>query len=160
MGGRASLLDGPQKGTRPNKRNVTESALNVINNKSQLSETDLAARMDVVETSVWRQSTSIYVNHSLVSGLLLLREAINLSENSVTQAQTKEHFGDVEQVLRQMSLIRLVLMDKLQKMRAEFTYLFTVFCKYPSVTINTAPAVLMVGNLIYLSSLWLFVCSG
>lgn len=49
MGGQASLLDGPHKGTRPNKRNVTESALNVINNKSQLSETDLAARMDVVE---------------------------------------------------------------------------------------------------------------
>lgn len=75
MGGQASLLDGPHKGTRPNKRNVTGSALNVINNKSQLSETDLAARMDVVETSVWRESTSIYVNHSLESGLLLLRRS-------------------------------------------------------------------------------------
>lgn len=64
--------------------------------------------MDIVETSVWRESTSIYVNHSLVSGLLLLREAINLSENSVTQTSTKEHFGDVQQVLRQMTLIRLV----------------------------------------------------
>lgn len=49
MGGQASLLDGPHKGTRPNKRNVTGSALNVINNKSQLSETDLAPSMDVVE---------------------------------------------------------------------------------------------------------------
>lgn len=115
MGGQASLLDGPHKGPRPNKRNVTGSALNVINNKSQLSETDLAARMDVEETSVRRESTSIYVNHSLESGLLLLREAINLSENSVTQAQTKEHFGDVQQVLRQMTLIRLVLMGNLQK---------------------------------------------
>lgn len=115
MGGQASLLDGPHKGTRPNKRNVTGSALNVINNKSQLSETDLAARMDVVETSAWRESTSIYVTHSLGSGLLLLREAINLSENSVTQAQTKEHFGDVQQVLRQMTLIRLVLMGNLRK---------------------------------------------
>lgn len=57
MGGQASLLDGPHKGTRPNKRNVTGSALGVINNKSQLSKTDLAARMDVVETSVWREST-------------------------------------------------------------------------------------------------------
>ena len=115
MGGQASLLDGPHKGTRPNKRNVTGSALNVINNKSQLSETDLAARMDIAEASAWRESTSIYVNHSLESGLLLLREAINLSENSVTQAQTKEHFGDVQQVLRQMTLIRLVLMGNLQK---------------------------------------------
>lgn len=52
-----------------------------------------------------------------VSGLLLLREAINLSGNSVTQAQTKEHFGDVLQVLRQMTLIRLVLMGNLQKCR-------------------------------------------
>lgn len=50
MGGHVSLLDGPQKGTRPNKRNVTGSAPNVINNKSQLSETDLAARIDVVES--------------------------------------------------------------------------------------------------------------
>lgn len=49
MGGQASLLDGPHKGTRPNKRNVTGSALNVINNKSQLSETDPAPSMDVVE---------------------------------------------------------------------------------------------------------------
>lgn len=49
MGGQASLLDGPHKGARPNKRNVTGSALNVINNKSQLSETDLAASVDVVE---------------------------------------------------------------------------------------------------------------
>lgn len=49
MGGQASLLDGPHKGTRPNKRNVTGSALNVINNKSQLSETDLAPSVDVVE---------------------------------------------------------------------------------------------------------------
>ena len=49
MGGQVSLLDGPHKGTRPNKRNVTGSALNVINNKSQLSETDLAAGMGVVE---------------------------------------------------------------------------------------------------------------
>lgn len=116
MGGQASLLDGPHKGTRPNKRNVTGSALNVINNKSQLSETDLAARMGRVENlGVWRECTSIYVNHSLESGLLLVREAINLSENSVTQAQTKEHFGDVQQVLRQMTLIRLVLMVNLQK---------------------------------------------
>lgn len=61
------------------------------------------------------ECTSIYVNHSLESGLLLVREAINLSENSVTQAQTKEHFGDVQQVLRQMTLIRLVLMVNLQK---------------------------------------------
>lgn len=54
MGGQASLLDGPHKGTRPNKKNVTGSALNVINNKSPLSETDLAARMDTVENlSVW-----------------------------------------------------------------------------------------------------------
>lgn len=48
MGGQASLLDGPHKGTGPNKRNVTGSALNVINNKSQLSETDLTVKMDIV----------------------------------------------------------------------------------------------------------------
>ena len=50
MGGQASPLDGPYKGTRPNKRNVRGIALNVINNKSQLSESDLAARMVVAET--------------------------------------------------------------------------------------------------------------
>lgn len=57
----------------------------------------------------------IYVNHSLPSGLLLLREAINLSGNRVTHAQTKEHFGDVQQVLRQMTLIRLLLTQNLPK---------------------------------------------
>ena len=64
---------------------------------------------------MWRESTSIYVNHSLESGLLLLREAINLSENSVNQVSTEEHFGDVQQILRQMTLIRLMLMVNLQK---------------------------------------------
>lgn len=49
MGGQAAPLDGPHKGPGPNKRNVTGSALNVINNKSQLSETDPAAGMVVVE---------------------------------------------------------------------------------------------------------------
>ena len=49
MGGQASLFDEPHKGIRPYKRNVTESAHNVINNKSQLSETDQAVSMDVVE---------------------------------------------------------------------------------------------------------------
>lgn len=70
--------------------------------------------------TLWRprcggRAPSICVNHSLLSGLLLLREAINLSGNSVTQAQTKEHFGDVQQVLKQMTLIRLVLTWNLQK---------------------------------------------
>ena len=46
MGGQASLLDGTHKGPGPNKTNVTGSALNVINNKSQLSEADLAVRTD------------------------------------------------------------------------------------------------------------------
>lgn len=50
MGGQASLSHGPHKGTRPNKKNVTGSARNVINNKSQLSETNLTAWVDVVET--------------------------------------------------------------------------------------------------------------
>lgn len=44
MGGQASLLDGPHKGAGPNKKNVTGSALDVINNKSQLSKTDLASK--------------------------------------------------------------------------------------------------------------------
>lgn len=65
--------------------------------------------MDIVENL----GTSIYVNHSLQSGLSLLREAINLSENSVTPAQTKVHFRNVQQVLRQMTLIRMVLMVSL-----------------------------------------------
>lgn len=38
MGGQAILLDGPNKGPGPNKRNVTGSALNVINNKSTFSD--------------------------------------------------------------------------------------------------------------------------
>lgn len=50
MGGQASLSHGPHKGTRPNKRNVTGGARNDINNTSQLSETDLTGRVDVVET--------------------------------------------------------------------------------------------------------------
>lgn len=110
MGGQASLLDGPHKGTGPNKRNVTGSALDVINNKSQLSKTDLASKDGRRgDLGVEGEQPPICVNHSLPSGLLLLREAINLSGNRVTHAQTKEHFGDVQQVLRQMTLIRLLL---------------------------------------------------
>ena len=89
-GGQPPLLDGLHKGPGPNKRNVTGSALNVINNKSELSETDPALRMD----KVWRprgvaRAVSIYVNHRLDCGLLLLGEAINLSGSCVTQAETK-----------------------------------------------------------------------
>lgn len=116
MGGQASLLDGPHKGAGPNKRNVTGSALNVINNKSQLSKTDLASKDGRRgDLGVEGEQPPIYVNHSLPSGLLLLREAINLSGNRVTHAQTKEHFGDVQQVLRQMTLIRLLLTRNLPK---------------------------------------------
>lgn len=116
MGGQASLLDGPHKGTGPNKRNVTGSALDVINNKSQLSKTDLASKDGRRgDLGVEGEQPPIYVNHSLPSGLLLLREAINLSGNRVTHAQTKEHFGDVQQVLRQMTLIRLLLTRNLPK---------------------------------------------
>lgn len=50
MGGQASLSHGPHKGTRPNKGDVTGSARNVINNKSQLSEPNLTAWVDIVET--------------------------------------------------------------------------------------------------------------
>lgn len=116
MGGQAAPSDGPHKGRKPSKGNVTESAPNVFNNKSQLSKTDPTPRMvGAEEPQSGGMSTSIYVNHSLESGLLLQREAINLSENSVTQAQTKEHFGDVQQVPRQMTLIRLVVMVNLQR---------------------------------------------
>lgn len=67
------------------------------------------------KTSAWRESTLHLCQSQPESGLLLLREAINLSENGVTQPQTKEHFGDVQQVLRQMTLISLVLMVNLKK---------------------------------------------
>lgn len=90
------------------------------------------------KTSRWRESTSIYVNHNLESGLLLLREAINLSENSVTQAQTKEHFGDVQQILGQMTLIRLMLMVNLQKKRLNFTSPLHYSAKDSFFVLNTA----------------------
>lgn len=52
MGGQASPSHGPHNGTRPNKGDVTGSARNVINNKSQLSEPNLTGRVDGAEARV------------------------------------------------------------------------------------------------------------
>jgi len=64
-------------------------------------------------------AASVYVNHGGANpGLLLLGEAINLSESRVTQAETKEHFRDVQQVPGPMSLIsasRLCVVLPVQK---------------------------------------------
>lgn len=43
---RLPLLDEPHKGPGPNKRNVTGSVLNVINNKSPFSEADRPCTAD------------------------------------------------------------------------------------------------------------------
>lgn len=112
MGGQVAVLDGPHKGARPNKSNVTGSALKVINYKSQLSETDLAVRMDLVENLSVRGRAPLFMSITAwtlpfyyYEKQLTFQKPVSLKHR---QKSILKMFSKSPDFMRQMPLIKLI----------------------------------------------------